>query len=57
MSYFTDQLWDLVERLNEDGYPTALIERCAERMEQLEDEVIRLNRELEDARTVERSNN
>ena len=57
MSHFTDQLWQLADRLKEDGYPTALIERCAQRMEQLEEEVIRLHKELEATKVAERSNN
>ena len=46
MSSFTDQLWQFAERLKKDGYPTALVERCAERQEQLEAEIVRLHKEL-----------
>ena len=45
-SQFVKQLEELAVRLKEDGYPPALIERAAERMEQLEKEVIRLNEHL-----------
>jgi hypothetical protein len=48
MSQFTQQLKDFVNRLREDGYPTVLVERAAERMEQLEDEVVRLQKLTEE---------
>ena len=45
-SVFVKELEELAVRLGEDGYPTALIERAAERMQQLEEEVVRLHIEL-----------
>lgn len=47
MSTFTDELHNFAERLGEDGYPTALIERAAERMLAMEAEIVRLTKELE----------
>lgn len=48
MSHFTDQLRDFVDRLAKDGYPTAVVERAADRMDALEKEVIRLTKKQED---------
>ena len=39
-SVFVRELEEFGIRLKEDGYPTAIVERAAERMEQLEDLVI-----------------
>ena len=36
MKKFTDELRDFGKRLGEDGYPTALIERAAKRMDDME---------------------
>lgn len=46
MSAFTDELDALAKRLEEDGYPTALIERASQRMQAMEEEIIRLTKEL-----------
>ena len=45
-SQFVIQLEEFAIRLKEDGYPTAIVERAAERMDQLEKEVIRLHEHL-----------
>jgi len=45
MSQFTKDLEEFAVRLGKDGYPTALIERAAERMLALENEVVRLTQE------------
>ena len=45
MSYYTKQLKDFALRLKADGYPTAVVERAAERMDQLEEEVVRLHKQ------------
>lgn len=47
MSQFTDELEEFGKRLAKDGYPTALIERAAERMKDMEKEIIRLYEEKE----------
>ena len=59
MSQFTKELEEFAVRLGKDGYPTALIERAAERMTALEDEIVRLTYELETEieKVVELSNN
>ena len=46
MSQFTQDLKEFANRLAKDGYPTALVERAAERMGDMEDEIVRLNKEL-----------
>jgi hypothetical protein len=57
MSQFTKDLEAFALRLKKDGYPTALIERAAERMEDMENEIVRLNRELAVQGVAELSNN
>jgi len=59
MSQFTKDLEEFAVRLGKDGYPTALIERAAERMVALEVEIVRLTQELEEevALVAEISNN
>jgi len=59
VSQFTKELEEFAVRLGKDGYPTALIERAAERMTALEDEIVRLTYELETEieKVVELSNN
>ena len=42
MSQFTEELREFAQRLAEDGYPTALVERAAERQEAMEAEIVRL---------------
>lgn len=46
MSRIIDDLNALAERLGKDGYPTAVIERAATRMAQLETYVVETHREL-----------
>ncbi len=48
MSQFTDELKEFADRLGEDGYPTAIVERAAARMEAMEKEIIRLSTERDD---------
>ena len=50
MSHFTQELREFALRLKADGYPTALVERAAERQEAMEAEIVRLNEELYDDR-------
>lgn len=45
MSQFTEQLEAFALRLKKDGYPTALVERAAERMVAMEEEIVRLTSE------------
>ena len=47
---FSEQLAALAGRLSKDGYPTALIERAAARNRAMEDEIVRQNSELSQAR-------
>lgn len=56
-SVFVRELEEFAIRLKEDGYPTAIVERAAERMDQLEKEVLRLHKEAELDRIAELSNN
>lgn len=51
MSQFTDELDALAKRLGDDGYPTALIERASERMQAMEEEIVRRQNVLDDAQT------
>ena len=48
MSQFVKDLEAFALRLKKDGYPTALIERAAERMKDMELEIIRLHQETEE---------
>ena len=48
MSQFTKELEEFALCLGKDGYPTAIVERAAERMKALEEEVVRLTHELEE---------
>ena len=57
MSQFTDEMAAFTKRLRLDGYPTAIMERATERMIQLENEVLRLHKELEVERMARRSIN
>lgn len=54
MSQFTKELEEFAVRLGKDGYPTALIERAAERMTALEDEIVRLTQELAISKNLEK---
>lgn len=54
MSQFTKELEEFASRLNQDGYPTALVERAAERMVALENEVVRLTQELATCKNLEK---
>lgn len=46
-SVFVRELEELGKRLEEDGYPPAIVERAAERMNQLEDLVIKNDQEFQ----------
>ena len=46
MSQFTEELKAFAIRLERDGYPTALIERAAARMEAMEAELVRIHKTL-----------
>ena len=43
MSAFTKELDEFAERLLEGGYPPALVERASQRMQAMEDEILRLS--------------
>jgi hypothetical protein len=63
MSQFTEDLKQFAIRLAKDGYPTALVERAAERMEAMEDYIVNMEDRNEDdwydqlEEIAERSNN
>ena len=46
MSEFTKDLEAFGKRLGADGYPTALIERAVERMEEMEEIIVEMNSEI-----------
>lgn len=46
-SQFVRELEEFAKRLGEDGYPNAVVERAAERTDAMEQEIIRINKELD----------
>lgn len=46
-SVFVRELEEFGKRLEADGYPTAIVERAAERMQQLEDLVIKNDQDFQ----------
>ena len=56
-SQFVKELEEFAARLKKDGYPTAIVERAAVRMKQLEDLCLEYHREAEIDKIAKRSNN
>jgi hypothetical protein len=46
-SRYVHELREFADRIRKDGYPTALLERCADRMEAMEELIVEYRKEQE----------